>query len=185
MSERVCRGRRRLLKSGMVLALAGLGARNSLAAAMPAADTVRELDFYNLHTGESLKAAYWENGQYQHDALSEINHILRDHRTDQASVIEPRLLDLLSQLRGKLGTAQPIQIISGYRSPASNAQLAARSDGVAKGSLHMQGKAIDIHIEGVPLADLRFAAIALQCGGVGYYPNSNFVHVDVGRIRSW
>lgn len=185
MSEQICKARRRLLKSGMAVALAGFGVRTSFGAVSPIEGSARELDFYNLHTGESLKAAYWENGQYLHDALGEINHILRDHRTGQISVIEPGLLDLLHQLRNRLDASQPIQIISGYRSPASNTRLAARSDGVAKGSLHMQGKAVDIHIEGVSLNDLRGAAIALQGGGVGYYPSSNFVHVDVGRVRNW
>jgi len=110
---------------------------------------------------------------------------LRDFRTDEVLPIDPQLLDLLHNLRSTLGTNQPFQIISGYRSPTTNANLAANSGGVAKRSLHMQGKAIDIRIEGTPLKHLREAAVALQGGGVGYYPGSNFVHMDVGRIRTW
>ena len=117
--------------------------------------------------------------------MADINHILRDFRTNQVLPIDPQLLDLLNGLRSTLGTAQPFQIISGYRSPATNFTLAANSDGVAKGSLHMQGKAIDLRIEGTALGDLRQAAMGLQGGGVGYYPKSNFVHIDVGRVRHW
>ncbi len=99
--------------------------------------------------------------------------------------MELPLLDLLYTLQGVLATPKPFQIISGYRSPQTNAMLAAHSGGVAKSSLHMQGRAIDIHVEGIPLDQLRRAAIALQVGGVGYYPASNFVHVDTGRVRAW
>jgi uncharacterized protein YcbK (DUF882 family) len=185
MNNQICKTRRRLLKTGMAFTLAGLGVRPAFAVVNPVNTGVRELDFYNLHTGESLKTAYWENGEYLPEALVDINRILRDHRNNEVSPIEPRLLDLLLVLRGKLDNTQPIQIISGYRSPATNAQLAAHTDGVAKDSLHMQGKAVDIQIERVSLLDLRSAAIAAQGGGVGYYPSSNFVHVDVGRVRTW
>ena len=159
--------------------------RSALAAFKEGKPAVRELDFYNLHTGESLKTNYWAEGDYLPDALTNINHIMRDYRNNQMLPIELRLLDLLYVLRNNLNTTRPIQIISGYRSPATNNLLAANSDGVAKRSLHMQAKAIDLHIEGVPLKDLHRAAIALQSGGVGYYPKSNFVHVDIGRVRTW
>lgn len=188
MKNEICKTRRNLLKSSMALALAGLSSRPVLAAYRPqdAKDTiVRELAFYNLHTGENLKAEYWSEGGYIPDALAGIDHILRDFRTDEVLPMDPQLLDLLHSLRSTLGTNQPFQIISGYRSPKTNANLAANSGGVAKRSLHMQGKAIDIRIEGTPLKHVREAAIALQGGGVGYYPGSNFVHMDVGRIRTW
>lgn len=185
MNNQISKTRRDLLKAGMAFALTGLGARPALAAFEQGKTALRELAFYNLHTGENLKTAYWAEGDYLPDALADINHILRDHRNDQTLPIETPLLDLLYGLHSTLGTAQPFHIISGYRSPATNASLAANSDGVAKGSLHMQAKAVDLYIEGVPLDELRRAAIALRGGGVGYYPKSNFVHVDIGRIRSW
>ncbi|OGU43084.1 MAG: Twin-arginine translocation pathway signal, partial [Hydrogenophilales bacterium RIFOXYA1_FULL_63_33] len=119
------------------------------------------------------------------DALAEINHVLRDYRNDQVAAIDTRLLDLLDRVKARLGTSQPFQVISGYRSPATNHLLAERSSGVAKHSLHMEGKAIDIRIPGVALADLRKTGLALQAGGVGYYPASDFVHLDVGRVRTW
>ena len=185
MNDQVCKNRRRFLKAGMVLTLTGLSTRPAFALVKPIDTGIRELDFYNMHTGESLKTTFWEKGEYLQESLSDINHILRDYRNNEILPIDTRLLDLLHMLRGKLDTTQPIQIISGYRSPATNALLAAHSEGVAKGSLHMQGKAVDVHIEGVPLNELHRAAIALQGGGVGYYPSSNFVHVDVGRVRTW
>ena len=145
----------------------------------------RRLGFNNLHTGETLDRPYWIEGEYVPETLAEINRVLRDHRTDQVAAIDTGLLDLLHRVNAMLGASQPFQVISGYRSPASNQMLASHSGGVAKGSLHMQGKAIDIRIPGVQLADLRRAGLKLQGGGVGYYPGSNFVHLDVGRVRTW
>jgi uncharacterized protein YcbK (DUF882 family) len=111
--------------------------------------------------------------------------VLRDFRTDESHPIDRRLLDLLHNLSQRVGTRAPFQVISGYRSPATNAMLRAESSGVASRSLHMQGMAIDIALQDVALADLRQAALDLQSGGVGYYPTSGFVHVDVGRVRRW
>ncbi len=145
----------------------------------------RRLAFHNLHTGESAKIVYWANGKYLHDGLSEINHILRDHRTDEVKAMSPQLMDLLYSLRARLDTRQPFHVISGYRSPATNAMLHASSDGVAKQSLHMQGMAIDIRVPGSQLTRVRKAALAMRQGGVGYYPSSDFLHVDTGRVRSW
>lgn len=185
MNSQISRKRRDLLKAGMAFALTGLSTRQAFASLEQKKTAARELAFYNLHTGENLKTVYWAEGDYLPDALADINHILRDYRNDQILPIETPLLDLLYGLQSTLATGQPFHIISGYRSPATNASLAANSDGVAKGSLHMQGKAIDLYVEKVPLNELRHAAIALQGGGVGYYPKSNFVHVDIGRVRSW
>lgn len=183
MNEQICKERRKLLKLGMAFAM--VGARPAVAAFNQDHEVVRKLAFFNLHTGESLKTEYWAEGDYLPEALSGINHILRDYRNNRVLPIEPRLIDLMYGLRKVIGTTQPLQIISGYRSAETNAILAARSDGVARSSLHMQGKAIDLHIEGVELDHLRRAAVALQGGGVGYYPGSNFVHVDIGRVRTW
>jgi len=145
----------------------------------------RRLGFNNLHTGEQFDLPYWIEGDYVPESLAAINHLLRDHRTDQVAAIDTGLLDLLHRVNSALGASQPFQVISGYRSPASNQVLADNSSGVAKHSLHMEGKAIDIRIPGIQLADLRQAGLLLQGGGVGYYPDSNFVHLDVGRVRTW
>ena len=147
----------------------------------------RELSFDNIHTGEKLKVEYWANGQYLPDAMMEVNRLLRDFRTGQVHPIAPQLLDLLAHLRDRLETKQAVTVISGFRSPTTNAMLRAEHEhsGVASKSLHMQGMAIDIRIPGRELADLHVAALAERRGGVGYYPQSDFVHVDVGRARSW
>jgi uncharacterized protein YcbK (DUF882 family) len=148
----------------------------------------RVLSFVNTHTGERLRTAYRTGATYQPAALARIDVILRDFRANQVKPIDPALLDLLHQLRGTLRTTAPFHIISGYRAPATNDMLRARGgadSGVASGSLHTVGKAVDIRIPGVPLEDLRAAARSLKLGGVGFYPRSNFVHVDTGRVRFW
>ena len=173
--------RRKFLKLGMLAAALPLPASASAWLTAPE----RRLRFHNLHTGESLNLAYWVQGDYVPESLAEINHVLRDFRNDQVAAIDPQLLDLLNRVDLALGASQPFQVISGYRSPATNHLLSERSSGVAKHSLHMEGKAIDIRIPGIQLADLRKTGLALQGGGVGYYPTSDFVHLDVGRVRTW
>jgi uncharacterized protein YcbK (DUF882 family) len=145
----------------------------------------RSLAFYNLHTGESLRTVYCENGRYVDGALGEINYILRDFRANAIKPIDPRLLDLLYSLNQRLYTQQPFHLISGYRTPATNAMLAARSEGVAHHSLHIEAKAADIRVPDRTLGEVWRAAMDLMIGGVGYYPRSDFVHVDVGRVRFW
>jgi uncharacterized protein YcbK (DUF882 family) len=139
----------------------------------------------NLHTGERIKAPFWENGRYVPDALKHFDWLLRDYRTDEVRAIHPSLLDLLWHLQRTLRARDAIQVLSGYRSPATNAMLAATTDGVAQHSLHMRGMAIDIRVPGRSLVKVHRAALALGLGGVGYYPRSDFVHVDVGRVRRW
>jgi uncharacterized protein YcbK (DUF882 family) len=173
--------RRNALLAG--LAFAGAGATLHLAYAT--APAYRALRFRNLHTGETLEAEYWTNGTYAPDALSAINHVLRDHRTGESTDMDTRLLDLLFDLSGQLETRAPFQVISGYRSPATNAALADASTGVARRSLHMEGRAIDIAIEGLATSTIQQAALAMARGGVGHYPDPGFVHVDVGRVRRW
>lgn len=145
----------------------------------------RVLAFRNLHTGEVGRATYRVAGRYVEEGLSEIDWLLRDHYTNLVHPIDRRLLDLLDDLHESLDTPEPFEVISGYRSPVTNARLVATSIGVASGSLHVAGMAIDIRVPGRPLRGVRDAAKALRAGGVGYYPDSNFVHVDVGRVRSW
>jgi len=167
----------------------GLGATTSLA--MPSAfanlltHPERKLSLLNLHTGESLNATYWAEGQYQTSELHAINRVLRDHRTGDTHEMDNHLIDLLNLLHHKMNGKQPFHVISGYRSPKSNAQLSYKSSGVAKKSLHMQGKAIDIRLPGRNLSALRSTALDLQTGGVGYYPKSDFIHIDTGRVRQW
>lgn len=155
------------------------------AAASLIAPESRILSFDNLHTGEKAKVEYWANGQYLPDALNEVNFILRDFRNGEIHPIEPKLLDLLSRLHANIGSGQPFQVISGYRSPATNAMLRETGHGTATKSLHMQGQAIDIRVADCSLGDLHAAAVDLRLGGVGYYPGPDFVHVDVGRVRYW
>jgi uncharacterized protein YcbK (DUF882 family) len=146
------------------------------------------LAFFNTHTRESLETMYCCDGRYDPKALSRVNYLLRDHRANEVRAIDVKLLDLLHSLNQDLQVDTPYHVISGYRSPHTNQLLRARggaTTGVASKSLHMVGKAIDIRVPGVPLADLHKAAVALKKGGVGLYPSSNFVHVDVGRVRYW
>lgn len=185
--------RRGMLKIGAgalgAFALSSLAAPVAIAKTRPRAGVTRlnerSLAFYNLHTGESLKRTYWAEGKYIPEALGEINYVLRDFRTGDQHAIDPDLLDLLARLRARLDTAKPFQVISGYRSPKTNAMLREVSTGVAQHSMHTLGQAIDIRIEGRRLRNVRDAAWSLQRGGVGFYPASDFVHVDTGRIRFW
>ncbi len=145
----------------------------------------REISLLNTHTGDKFAGAYVDKGMFVPDALAQINRVMRDHRTNEVHTIDPALLDLLSDLNGVLEAKAPFQIISGYRSPTTNAKLRDASEGVATRSLHMDGKAIDIRVKGVECADLRDAALTMKRGGVGFYPASDFVHVDTGRVRRW
>jgi uncharacterized protein YcbK (DUF882 family) len=153
--------------------------------ALAAATEPRELQFFHTHTAERLRVEYYDGAGYLPDALATVNQFLRDFRTGDVHAIDPGLLDLLYRLAGSTGTSKSFEVISGYRSPATNAMLRQHSEGVASGSLHMQGMAIDIRLADVPLAKLRKAALAAGRGGVGYYPASQFVHVDTGRVRFW
>jgi uncharacterized protein YcbK (DUF882 family) len=181
--------RRRFLGLGAVAAAAAvLPSRASAATTAALKSPERILSFFNTHTGERLKTAYCCGGSYQPHALEQINFILRDFRANEIKPIDPKLLDLLHELGGTLEVDQPFHIISGYRSPLTNAMLREQGGahtGVASSSLHMVGKAIDIRVPGVKLDHLRAAATSLKLGGVGYYPTSNFVHVDTGRVRYW
>jgi uncharacterized protein YcbK (DUF882 family) len=145
----------------------------------------RKLDFEHTHTGEKLSVKYFDDGDYLPEALTKVNYFLRDFRTGDIHAIDPNLLDLLEHLTDLTRTNKPFQVISAYRSPTTNDMLRQRTRGVAAGSLHMRGKAIDIRLADVPLATLRSAAILAGRGGVGYYPSSDFVHVDTGRVRTW
>ncbi len=177
--------RRGFLKSLGGTAL-GLASASAFASRVPyPASPERKLSFYNLHTGESLNATYWADGHYVPEVMQEVNHILRDHRSNTSTAMDPRLFDMLHLLQQDLGVEKQFHVISGYRSPETNAKLAQQSNKVAKRSYHMLGKAIDIRVPGVALKHLRAQARSLQVGGVGYYQRSNFIHVDVGPVRAW
>lgn len=171
----------------MALALAG-AARPALAAVSGAegARGERRLAFHHTHTGENISLTYAVGDAYVPDALLALNHFLRDHYSGEVGVIAPPLFDQLHRLQQVLGSAQPFEVISGYRCPLTNSTLRqTRGGGVAKHSLHMEGRAIDIRLPDVALADLRDAASSLRAGGVGYYPGERFVHVDNGTVRYW
>ena len=178
-------GRRRFLSTGGRWLMTGalLPLAQPALASLPGA---RSLAFDHTHTSERLALVYALGEQFVPQALSSLNHFLRDHYSGEAGLMDPRLFHLLHQIRQELRVQQPFQIISGYRSPATNQTLrTTRGGGVAKHSLHMDGKAIDVRLPGVPLADLRDAALALGMGGVGFYPREQFVHVDTGPVRRW
>lgn len=144
------------------------------------------LVLYHLHTNERIDIVYRIGDMYVPDAIDRLNHFLRDHRTGTVTMLDPRLFDLLSDLNASLGRAdKEIDIVCGYRTPWSNEFLRRTTVGVAKNSRHMLGQAIDIRIPGVSTAKLRDAALSLHRGGVGYYAQSQFVHVDVGPVRRW
>lgn len=166
--------------------------RNFQSSFMPHASTpylhdaeYKTLAFEHTHTGDRLKLTYFERGRYIQEALQEINYLLRDFRTDDIHAIDTALLDQLFVLKQTLGVNKPFHIISGYRSPLTNALLRRHSHGVAEHSFHTQGRAIDIRLEGVSSKTIRNAALSLAQGGVGYYPRDNFVHLDTGRFRTW
>jgi uncharacterized protein YcbK (DUF882 family) len=177
-----CASRRSFLQLGLGAAVV-LAAPRAFARAPGPAERV--LHFQDLHTGERTASTYWANGDYVWEGLREINHVLRDFRTDDVYPIDVKLLEQVHALDQRLGGKRKFLVISGYRSPKTNAMLAANSDGVAKNSMHMSGRAIDIRVEGVELSHLRKTAIDMARGGVGYYPKSEFVHLDIGRVRSW
>ena len=178
--------RRQLLRTGLLVSLVCLNPLPAWARHSLYGFSERSLSLLNTHTGERLQeVVYWERGSYIPDALNHLNHVLRDHRTNEVHSIDPMTLDLMAAISRKVDAKRPFEIISGYRSPQSNQALRGASRGVAKNSYHMQGKAIDLRLPGVPLKILRKAALDLRMGGVGYYPKSNFVHIDSGNVRSW
>lgn len=181
-----CLERRRLLK--VAAGSAALMAMPAVSqAAVNASKGQRVLSFAHTHTGEQLSLVYRAGDRYLPDAMARIAHLMRDFRSGDRHPIDPALLDLLWQARANLKADVPYQIISAYRSPRTNAMLRSRSahTGVAKDSMHLKGQAIDIRLPGVALADVRDAAIELKRGGVGYYADSGFIHLDTGRVRRW
>ncbi len=181
--------RRSFLKSSALLASAlsvpAIVRATPKAAALAAMPHERSLHMYNTHTGESLHSIFWAEGKFIPEAMNDINKLLRDHRNNKVSEIDPKLLFLLDQVSNQVGGNSVVHIISGYRSPETNKLLHESTGGVATHSLHIEGKAIDVRIPGRDLATLHKAALHAGGGGVGYYPESQFVHMDTGRLRHW
>ena len=173
---------RRAFLVGSLSAATMLGAGRKAAAATVEA---HELSFYHIHTAEKLTITYREHGELVPGALAEVNRYLRDFRTEQVHDIDVALLDALHALYSQFDGRGNFEVISGYRSPRTNAALRHATTGVAENSLHIEGRAIDVRLTSAKTAALRDAALALRPGGVGYYPESNFVHIDTGKFRTW
>jgi uncharacterized protein YcbK (DUF882 family) len=176
-------GRRRFLLAcgGVCTTLASLIAAPALAASRES----RSVSFVHTHTGETLRAVYFQDGRYQPECLARVNELLRDFRTGDVHRIDPALLDILFDLRRMADRDDPFEVISGYRSPATNAMLHRHSEGVAVHSMHLEGRAIDVRLGGFATHQLASYARTLGRGGVGFYASSDFVHVDTGRVRFW
>lgn len=183
--ERSGRVDRRRFIAAMALFCASGVVRSIAKADEPLAPSTRSLSFLHTHTGERLAVEYFQNGQYQPDALVRVNHLLRDFRTDEVHPIDPALLDTLFDLQTLAQQDAVFEVISGYRSPATNAMLRRTTEGVAQHSMHLEGRAIDVRLGRFPTAALARLARSLGRGGVGLYAASDFVHVDTGRVRSW
>lgn len=177
--------RRGFLKLGLAAAATVITPLPAAAAINRQPKATRELTLFNPHTQERLKVCYYRGGQYAPECLEQLNHIMRDYRTGDVKHIDTGLFDLLYEISTHIPTHSPFHVISGYRSPATNARLRRHSKGVASKSLHLQGKAVDIRVPDLSARDLREIAVRIKGGGVGYYPKSGFVHVDVGQVRYW
>jgi uncharacterized protein YcbK (DUF882 family) len=177
--------RRDFLKVSAGTLVAGMLPLPALAATLERLDAKRTLSFFNTHTRETLNVCYFNGDGYRPEALDKINFILRDFRADEILPIDPLLLDQLFALKTRIQPRTPFHVISGYRSPATNAMLRRTTTGVARTSMHTQGRAIDLRLPGYSTHRLRNLSIALKAGGVGYYPKSDFVHLDTGRVRAW
>ena len=172
--------------AGVALAAGGTaGGAASGAAPTGALTSRRRLNLVNTHTWERLDVVYFTRGMYIDESMTAISHLMRDHRAGEECAMDRVLFDSLSRLHASLDTEEPLHLLSGYRTPETNAKLRQRSKGVARFSLHMEGRAADIYVPGVPTRTLQQAALAMQAGGVGYYGRSGFVHIDTGRVRNW
>jgi uncharacterized protein YcbK (DUF882 family) len=183
--------RRRLLRVGG--AIAGIGsaglsarpARAATAAADKAAGGVKRISLHNLHTEEKLELDFFRGDAYVADSLAALQVLLRDYRNGEQHAIDPKLMDYLYDVAQHIGVDPVFSVISGYRSPQTNALLHERSSGVARHSLHLEGRAIDVRLAGIDCARLAGRALNMTRGGVGYYQRSDFVHLDTGAFRTW
>lgn len=170
---------------GVSVAALGLGLLPQPALAALTTPRPRILRFDNLHTGETLKAEFFDGRRYNKSELARLNYLFRDFRQNKIKTIDPKLFDQIYLLQMLMGTNKSVQLVSGYRSLMTNNMLRQASGGVAKQSYHTRGQAMDFHIDGVQLAHIRKAALKMRAGGVGFYPKSNFIHIDTGPVRTW
>ncbi|PVA06092.1 YcbK family protein [Thalassorhabdomicrobium marinisediminis] len=177
--------RRGLLGAFAATALTAAPTYSNAAGFLRGGGDIRRLRMYSGRTGESIDTIYWIEGQYIGEAINEINRFCRDWRNGQVLQIDTRTIDIVAATQNLLETDQPYTLISGYRSPQTNAMLRANSSGVARNSLHLQGKAVDLRMQGRSVNQMARAAAACRAGGVGRYSGSNFVHMDCGPVRAW
>jgi len=186
-----CELRRRLVFTGAISSVLPWAINSAGAASTPVAarQTIvypdRELSLYNIHTGEKEKIVYWADGKYLQSGLNQVNWLMRDFRTNEVKTIDPRLINIVYLVTRQLDSTKPVMLLSGYRSKKTNDMLRKTTEGVARRSYHMAGRAIDIRIPRVQTRSIQRAALRLAGGGVGYYPNSDFVHLDSGPVRTW
>ena len=178
--------RRRLLRAGAGMAGLSLGLGMSApATAIAGVQRPKRIALHNLHTDERLEAEFMRDGEYVPAAMAAIEGVLRDFRNGERHGIDPALMDTLHAVAAHIGVEPVFGVISGYRSPATNERLRERSSGVARHSLHLEGRAIDVRLARVDSAELASRALELELGGVGFYRRSDFVHLDTGAVRTW
>lgn len=177
--------RRGLLGAFAATALIAAPTYSNAAGFLRGAGDIRRLKMYSRRTGESLDVIYWIEGDYIKDALTEVNWFMRDWRRDKARAIDTRTIDIIAATQQLLDSSTPFLMLSGYRTPETNALLSKRSRGVAKKSLHMKGQAADLRMQGKSVRQVAQAAASCSAGGVGRYSRSNFVHIDCGEKRLW
>ena len=187
MAEETSHGltRRALLGAFAATAVTAAPTFSKAAGFLRGSGDIRRLRMYSGRTGERIDMIYWIEGKYLKDSIKEINHFMRDWRTDQVKMIDLRTVDIMAAAHNLLDAEEPYMLLSGYRSPQTNAMLRSRSRGVAKNSLHMKGQAADLRLNTRSVSQISRAAIACRGGGVGRYSGSNFVHMDCGQVRSW
>ena len=177
--------RRALLGAFAATAVTAAPTFSNAAGFLRGAGDIRRVRMYSGRTGESMDTIYWIEGEYIKDALKEINYFMRDWRTDQTKSMDARTVDIMAAAHNLMDVREPYMLLSGYRSPQTNAMLRSRSRGVAKNSLHMKGQAADLRLKSRSVSQMAKAAVACAAGGVGRYSSSNFVHMDCGVVRSW
>lgn len=177
--------RRALLGAFAATAVAAAPTYSNAFGLLRGAGDIRRIKMYSGRTGESIHTIYWVEGEYIKEALEEVNYFMRDWRNDMTYGMDARTVDIMSAAHSLLDVNEPYMLLSGYRSPETNAMLRSRSSGVARNSLHMKGQAADLRLESRTVDQIARAAIACSAGGVGRYSSSNFVHMDCGTVRSW
>ncbi|MEM1375496.1 MAG: DUF882 domain-containing protein [Pseudomonadota bacterium] len=177
--------RRGLLQAFAATAISAAPTYSAAAGFLRGGGDVRRIKMYSGRTGEHIDMIYWIEGKYISDALKEVNYFMRDWRQDKAAKMDTRMVDIIAATRNLLDTDNSFMLLSGYRTPQTNAMLRARSSGVAKRSLHMEAKAADLRCNGRSVGQISRAAASIAAGGVGRYSGSNFVHVDCGVVRTW